>query len=619
MPTIRQLVHIGRVLSQEERRIFRASVFLFLAAAVWFVWSLLGAYRTLVPAVGRLYAEAVVGSPQLINPVFASVNDVDVDLARLIFSGLVRYDEENRLVPDLAARYEVSDDKKTYTFHLKKDAVWHDGERFTAKDVHFTMETIQNPAVASPLLVTFQGIAVKAIDDYTIQFQLKEPFAPFLSSLTVGMLPEHLWGAVPPEHMRGHKLNASPIGTGPFMVKKFVKEGSGAVSEYSLKRFDRFYRQPPYLSEFVFRFYSEYEGDGGAVAALRQQEVSGLSFVPFQMRDKIQRKHMVLHTLHLPQYSALFFNMGGNGAVQSLDARMALTRAIDKDRIVRESLKNEGQVIDGPILPGFPGYSTTTQSVAYNPEEANAALDKLWARIPSDQYREERRKGLLAAWDAEHPSSASTTPDAGETSATTTERDAAVEAQLHAELREAQTFYRKTKDGDIVSLSLVTADTPEYRQTAQLVSGFWQDIGIQTRVTFVAPKDFNRSVLHDRSYDVLLYGVIIGSDPDQYPFWHSSQTDFPGLNLSRYANRTVDGVLEKARAAADEQDQAREYGLFQDALLKDRPAVFLYSPTYTYATTDQLKGLTIGNIFHPSDRFAGVTNWYMKTKRVWRF
>lgn len=168
-------------------------------------------------------------------------------------------------------------------------------------------------------------------------------------------------------------------------------------------------------------------------------------------------------------------------------------------------------------------------------------------------------------------------------------------------------------------MSLVTADTPEYRQTAKLIAGFWQEIGILTRLTFVEPRNMTRDVLRDRSYDALLYGVIVGSDPDQYPFWHSSQVDFPGLNLSRYANRAVDAILEKARTETDPATAGEAYRQFEDAILKDRPAAFLYAPTYTYATTDAIRGMGVSRVAHPSDRFADVTNWYMKTKGKWRF
>ncbi len=150
-PKRKQLRHIKKILSPQEHRIIRIASLVLIVGLVWAGMNARMTYRHEVPAVGGTYTEALVGAPELINPLFASVNDVDVDLARLVYSGLMKYDENQQLVPDLAASNALSEDKKTYTFTLRQDVTWHDGEPFTARDVAFTFERIQDPAVASPL------------------------------------------------------------------------------------------------------------------------------------------------------------------------------------------------------------------------------------------------------------------------------------------------------------------------------------------------------------------------------------------------------------------------------------------------------------------------------------
>jgi len=142
-------------------------------------------------------------------------------------------------------------------------------------------------------------------------------------------------------------------------------------------------------------------------------------------------------------------------------------------------------------------------------------------------------------------------------------------------------------------------------------------IGAKTNLKFIPSKDISREVLKVRSYDILLYGEIIGSDPDQYPFWHSSQVDFPGLNLARYQNDDVDEILVNARESSDDNKVVEFYKKFQDLILEDRPAIFLYMPTYTYATVDKVKGFDVTRISNPADRFADVTTWYIKTEGKW--
>jgi ABC-type transport system substrate-binding protein len=630
IPNLHQLSQLKHILSESEFKVLRVSALLLILSIGWFGIEFVFAHRIQVPDFGGRYVEAVVGSPQFVNPIFASTNDVDMDIVSLVFSGLMRYDEKNRIVKDLAANYEISEDKKVYTFELKQDVVWHDEEPFTARDVLFTFDSIQNVLVGSPLSISFQGVKVSALDDYTVRFELQEPFAPFLSSLTVGVLPEHIWFNVEPEQMRLAQTNIQPVGTGPFMFDKLSKDDTGHIFTYELLRFEKFYNETAFLEEFVFKFFPEYENDTGAVQALRSQKVTGLNFVPKHLYDKVERKHIILHTIQLPQYSALFFNQSKNANLKDKDVRKALVMATDKDRILREALKGEGQTIHGPILPGFPGFDPEIEKLKFSLESANKILDSDWTRVSAEEYRDSRKEILLKEWEENNPETTTTTASSTEDVAdlveeeisTTTPRQQAeevIEKQLDEELSGAQTFYRKDDDGNILEINLVTAETDEHRHAAELIAGFWQEIGVKTNIRPVPPREILRDVLKNRDYDVLLYGVIVGNDPDQYPFWHSSQIDYPGLNLARYVNRNVDTFLEDIREETDEEKSIELYRKFQELILAERPAMFLYIPTYTYAATDDVRGIDVVRISHPSDRFSDVTTWYMDTKGKWSF
>ncbi len=623
-PRWQQLLQVKRLLTAKEKTIMRLSVLVLFAGLLWIGGNWAGAHRLPAPAVGGVVTEAVVGSPQFINPIFATTNDVDMDISRLVYSGLMRYDEKNRLVPDLAIKYTISQDKKIYTFNLRQDAAWHDLENFTARDIVFTFETIQNVLTASPLYISFQGVKVEAPDDWTVVFTLPEPYTSFLSSLTVGILPEHVWFNMPPEQMRLAQTNIQPVGTGPFRFKKLTKDESGRIYSYELARFDRYYRQSPFLEGFIFQFYPAYEGEAGAVQALRGQKVAALSFVPKNLRDKIERKHIILHTLQLPQYTALFLNQARNSSLKDKDVRLALAQVIDRERILREAVRGEGQVINSPVLPGFPGYDGQLGELVYNVNVANTLLDKNWPKFSANEYRELRQKELLAEWEKNNSNFASSTPTSTLGTAVAAsaleEAGAAIKEKLAEELNQAQTFYRRSKkEGKILEINLVTVGTEEYKQAAEMIVGFWQEAGVKTNLRYVGVREFAKEALKNREYDALLYGEIIGSDPDQYPFWHSSQVDFPGLNLAGYVNRNVDSLLQKARESAEENEKNELYKKFQEILLSELPAIFLYTPTYTYALTEQIKGVDVSRIAQPADRFADITTWYIKTKGQWNF
>ncbi len=636
-PTWHQIKHITKVLETKEKRVFSFAIWGMIIGCVWIGVNIADANRVQIPKAGGRYVEAVVGAPQLVNPIFAGLNDVDVDLTRLIFSGLMRFDANQELVPDLAESYKISEDKKVYTFTLRQDISWHSGNKkevgppITAHDVAFTFETIQNQEVGSPLYVSFQGVVVEAIDDWTVSFTLKEPFQPFLSSLTIGIIPSHIWENIPPERMRLAQSNLQPVGSGPYVFKKLVKDQTGFISRYELAKNEQYHLGVPYIDEIVFQFFGVYDDpDVGAIQALRSQKVDGIHFVPAHLAPKVERKHISMHTLQLPQYTALFFNPPHQSLLEDDDVREALALAIDKRRILRESLHGEGEIIEGPMLPGFPGYSESITSTPYSAMKANELLDKNYERLSAEEYRKERRAALIQ----ERGIVTSTIEAALDESVTSTdtvveeepapeglsvdEQLAQIDVQLDQELREAQTFYRTKKDGTILELELVTVATDEYAQAAELIAGFWQELGIKTNITMVDPRQISKDVLKRRDYDVLLYGVIVGSDPDQFPFWHSSQVAYPGLNLSQYVNKDVDALLEKARET-DSPEQLQElYGTLQDTILKDRPAIFLHTPVYRYATTDKIKGFTITRIFYPADRFTDVHKWYIKTKGKWQ-
>ena len=620
VPNARQWARLPGLLSARERRLFLLAFIIFVGSLGWFGYNIVSSKLMTAPAVGGTYVEAVVGAPQSINPLFSSTNDTDVDITRLVYSGLMRYDDEHRLVPDLATKYEMSDDKKSYTFSLRENAKWHDGESFTADDVVYTFETIQDNIVNSPLLVSFQGVLVEKLDDYTVRFTLPEAFPSFLSSLTVGILPEHIWFDIPADQMRLSQKNIQPIGTGPYKFSKFIKDGTGRIVKYELIRVDNWYRQSPYIENVQFAFYSAYDGPGGAIQDLREKKVDGLHFVPYDLRTQIARKHLVLETLQLPQYTALMYNQSHNPALEELDVRKALTCVIDKDRILRETLDNEGQIIHSPVLPGFPGYDPERKTERCDTTTANETLDGVYDRLSVEEYKAKLLEDEIKRYK-ESVEITSSTPEGENTSIEDIDVPEDIMQQItdaiDAHVDPAQPFYRVDDDGDIITLTLVTSDTTEYSQAVHLIAGMWQELGIVTNISLVTPKDISKQVLKERKYDVLLYGMIVGEDPDQYPFWHSSQVDFPGLNLSKYVNRSVDTVLEEARETTDLEEQKEKYSEFQELLLADVPAVFLYMPTYTYALPDWIQGFDVVRISHPADRFNGIESWYIKTKKVW--
>ena len=137
-------------------------------------------------------------------------------------------------------------------------------------------------------------------------------------------------------------------------------------------------------------------------------------------------------------------------------------------------------------------------------------------------------------------------------------------------------------------------------------------------INAVSAEDMAMNVIKPRAYEALLFGEALGIVPDPLPFWHSSQIKDPGLNITSYENKQADTLLEKIRKETDTTKRNTLMKQLQDILLSDMPSVALYDLSYSYVVPDRLKGIEGHKIADPSQRFANVGEWYIKTGRKWK-
>lgn len=561
VPNLKQLRHINKYLSNSEKKIVRISSFIISIAVIILLISFYWAHTILLPNNGDSYTEGLVGSPNYINPLLSQYNDVDRDLTKLVYNGLLKYDNHGALELDLAEALTISPDQKEYTFTLKNNIFWHDGEPMTANDVVFTIISIQDPNWQSPNRLAFANVKVEKLDNYIVKFTISEPLANFLSSLTIGIIPEHLWLSVPSNNVTLVELNKKPIGTGPFKFTSLTKDKNGNIRTMEFSRYEEYHNKPPYLDGIIFKFYGDYET---GVQALKNNNVEGLNLLPIEKKEELaKKKDIIFHNLSLPQYTAIFFNTQKNDLLKDKALRQALSFGIDRQRILNESLHQEGELIDGPILPGYLGYTDELTTYTFDPATANELLDKTgWVKKEGAQYR--------------------------------------------------------TKNDAELSVALATVANPEYEQVVEVIKQNWEALGVKTTLEIIPKDRIKSSVIDPRNYEALLFGQIIKSDP--FPFWHSSQITSPGVNLSVWGHKGIDDLLEQARTITDEEQRAIKYVEFQKILTENAPAIFLYNPIHIYPVTDKIKDINTEHITAPADRFNNITNWYIKTQREfsWR-
>ena len=514
-----------------------------------------------VPDFGGEYVEGMIGQPRFINPVLSQSNDIDSDLSSIIYSSLLKLDMKGDLVNDLAEDYEIGEDKLNYTFHIKRGVKWHSGEELTVDDIIYTIQTIQNPDYNSILRSNWIGIRTEKIDDYTIKFILKNAYSPFLNNLSFGILPKHLWEPKEINNFPLAELNLRPIGTGPYKFSQFEKDREGKISSIEFIRNEEYYAQRPYIEKLVFKFFQKEED---AISAFNRKEIKGINYLSPKNKEKIADfENSNLYRLKIPRYFAIFFNQTKNKALSDKKVRLALAHAIDKNKLIEEILIGEGSSSESPIPPQLLGHNPDTKVYDYAQEHAKNTLDAAgWIDSDGDGIRE--------------------------------------------------------KEDIKIEFTLITHDQTELSETAKIIQQMWKEIGANIEIKTVQTNELRNDYIKPREYEAILFAQILNYDPDPFAFWHSSQKKEMGLNLSLYDNSEADKLLEETRQETDQNIRAEKYRKFQELVVEDIPAIFLYSPNYLYLHGNSVHGVELSNIVIPSNRFNGIENWYVKMKRVWK-
>lgn len=548
-------------LSPAERLVLYVLSAILAVSAIAVVVQVNNAASVVVPARGGSLYEGVVGTPRFLNPLLA-VTQTDRDISALVFSGLMRSLPDGSLIPDLASSYELSDDGTTYTFHLRDDAFFHDGTRVTAADVVFTIGLAQNPDMKSPYMPNWSGVHVSAPDEHTVVCTLPKSYAPFLENATLGILPKAKWENIQPAEFPFNVLNTEPVGSGPFLVRTAEADRSGTPTKYTLERFSRFTLGAPYLDRITFTFFGNEED---LLKAARGGEIDSFADA-MPGAAELSEVPGTANKAPLERVFAVFFNQSHAKVLTETAVRRALDAAVDKERIVHTVLGDYGEVLSGPIPP----HTLPTIASADDSDE-------------SAEARIERARGILASagwkWD------------------TTAE------------------VWKKKKQ--TLSFALATADTPQLVETARAVSEDWKRIGVPVDVHVYPLTELNTNIIRPRAYDAILFGEVVGPSLDLFAFWHSSQRIDPGLNLALYANAKADTLLATARATNDPTVRDRTYTKVAALIAADYPAVFLYAPEFVYVVPETLRGVELGSLTTPSDRFTRAYLWHTNTERVW--
>src|SRR3989344_1699510 len=537
LPKERSIREILRFFTMAEKAVFYFFTTIFIVSGLTLMWKVSNAYLVEIPVQGGTLTEGVVGNPRFINPVLA-ISEADKNLVALIYSGLVRITPQGEIENDLA------------------------------EDVIFTLQKITNPAIKSPRRGNWEGIAINKIDEQTVSFTLKQPYAPFIHNLTVGILPKHIWKNVLDDEFVFSQFNTIPIGSGPYKVERVERNSGGIPDRYRLVPFENVSQKVPFIKNLIFRFYSS---EGLLINAYNAREVESIGNISPEKIPELQKSGSRVISSPLPRVFAVFFNQNQSKILLNKEVRQALNLMSPKEEVVNKILNGYATVISGPMPAGI--YPQT------NIENETLTMEE----------RLETAKTILA--------------------------NAGWQPNPETEILE-----KKSTSGTMaLSFSISTGDAPELQQAVNVLVSAWQKLGAKIEVLIFETGDLNQNVIRPRNFDALLFGEMVGRDRDLYPFWHSSQRTDPGLNIALYANSQADKYLDNARSASDSPEvMAENYKAFAKALEADIPAIFLYTPSFLYIVPEKIKNVNLDSLIVSQDRFLGITNWYIETDKVWK-
>jgi peptide/nickel transport system substrate-binding protein len=482
-----------------------------------------------IPSYGDAIVVASISDARTLVPILAS-DSASSDICGMVFNGLVKYDKDINIVPDLAESWEVSDGGLTILFHLNKNVKWHDGQPFTAGDVEFTYRKLIDPNVKTPYSGDFERIAkLEVIDDYTVKVSYKEPFAPALASWGMWIMPEHL--------LKNADLNKTdfsrhPVGTGPYRFKSWrTAEKIELVSNHG------YFLGRPYIDRYIYRIIPD---ESTIFLELQTQGADMSALTPLQYTRQTDNKFFRTryNKFQYPSfgYTYLGYNLS-DPRFADVRVRQAIDCAVDKEAIVDTIFFGLARVITGPFM---------IDSWAYDKNIKPQARDAAKAR------------NLLAeaGW---------TDPDG----------DGWVE-----------------KDGKRFEFTaIVNQGNSERQRCAEIIQANLAGIGIKMKIRVIEWSAMINEFVDKKRFEAVLMGWVLSRDPDNFDIWHSSKTREGEFNFLGYKNAEVDELLIEGRRTFDRSKRAEIYHRIHKIIYEDQPCLFLYSADVLPIVNSRFRGI----------------------------
>lgn len=501
-----------------------------------------------------IFREGVVGSPSSITPLTARTQ-ADRDLSRLVFSGLVARGSDATYVPDLATAWTVDPSGRNWTFSLRPNAQWQDGQPVTADDVLFTVGLLKDPAYRGSLANSWREVSAAKIDEHTAEFSLATPIAGFLEDALVGILPEHLLASTPVTDLADSAFANDPIGSGPFRLVHWDATSADLIPASTAA-------QVPVLPAIELRFFSGSATLADAYRAGTLDSAVGLAPTDALATSKLAGSRLL--TYPATTFTSVAINLRpGHPELAPAAVRKALLQVLDRPAMLTGVLTGTGTQADSPIPPSSWAFDPKASApIATSSSAATAALKAAgWTKA-------------TAGWEA---------PKA--------------KVPFAFDL-----------------LSPDKASNPIAWGAAELVASQWKGFGLKVTHVGLAPTDLVAR-LGAGSFVAAVVEVNIGLDPDLYPLFASSQALTGGANITGIQDSSLNGLLAAARAPGTQAARKTAYTKLQTALVANPAMLPLFFQDDLVVDDSRVVGPAIQGLADLSDRYWDVLAWRLADGR----
>ncbi|NGP44890.1 ABC transporter substrate-binding protein [Bacillaceae bacterium SIJ1] len=481
------------------------------------------------PAQGGEISIPIVADP-IFNPWHPNAYVESNIVNRIIFSGLTKPGKDTVPSPSLATEWSASEDGLVWTFKLRDDVKWHDGEDFTADDVAFTFNgLVLDESKGANSAANFQAVKeVKKVDDYTVEFHMNRPWSalPAYLGFNAEIVPQHILEGT--DVWNNTEFNKeTPIGTGPFKV---VNNTPGQSVE--LEANEEFFLGRPNLDKVTYKILADVN------THIAQAMTGELDIFSLEDTSSLERLESV-NTLKIePRDVTRYYWLGVNQndeRFQDAKFRQAIMHAINRPAIIDNILKGYATVADAAISPNLEKYYTNdVTQYDYDPEQAKALLEEIGYTMNSEGVME--------------------------------------------------------KDGETLSFEFDVAIQGDLVTIAQLIQQDLKAVGMDVELVTM---DWNSMIQKDvveRNYDMMMNWWTYPDDPDVYAQYHSSNAD-TGNNIPNYKDEEMDRLLELGRQTTDPDERAEVYKELQAYMSEELPYQYLWYPQETIVMNAKLNNV----------------------------